>query len=410
MSDQLIVIGNGFDLTAKLKSTYDDFFNWYFGDRINGSETNKKDEINYWFELFWKLHQGVEGLRWSDIETVLLDELEKIDSNYYDYYQNRFDGVGGDATRNTIGEKLNTIEESITNANYYKKRASQLEYIGPDDKTERVQDSSLQVVGDPNAFYLLTNKQSFISSLYTDLLDLENEFIKFLNEIISKTGVYKINANQLISELIVKEYITKSLGVSIYDQSYFEKRNKFIQNKEVKTQILSFNYTHETKDETFVNADFYYNVHGSLLLGRGVFGIDGHTIGDNGLLFPFTKTYRIMNFDNQGFNLKKDLDIIKFFGHGLAEADYSYFQTIFDSIDLYNAKTKLIFYYNFYEGKSQSEIIESFKQAVFKLIRRYGQTLSNKDHGKNLLHKLIIEGRIKITELNTRFMRDKLDR
>lgn len=33
---------------------------------------------------------------------------------------------------------------------------------------------------------------------------------------------------------------------------------------------------------------------------------------------------------------------------------------------------------------------------VTKLINRYGDTLDNKDHGKNLLHKLILENRLSI--------------
>jgi len=35
---------------------------------------------------------------------------------------------------------------------------------------------------------------------------------------------------------------------------------------------------------------------------------------------------------------------------------------------------------------------------VYKLINEYGETLSNKDQGKNLLHKLILEGRVEVKE------------
>ena len=37
---------------------------------------------------------------------------------------------------------------------------------------------------------------------------------------------------------------------------------------------------------------------------------------------------------------------IKFYGHSLREADYSYFQSIFDSYNLYeNSKVSLMFYF-----------------------------------------------------------------
>lgn len=35
---------------------------------------------------------------------------------------------------------------------------------------------------------------------------------------------------------------------------------------------------------------------------------------------------------------------------------------------------------------------------VVKLIKTYGNTLDNKDHGKNLLHKLKLENRILIKD------------
>ena len=36
---------------------------------------------------------------------------------------------------------------------------------------------------------------------------------------------------------------------------------------------------------------------------------------------------------------------IKFYGHSLGEADYSYFQAIFDSVKLYEGDTRLVFYF-----------------------------------------------------------------
>lgn len=36
---------------------------------------------------------------------------------------------------------------------------------------------------------------------------------------------------------------------------------------------------------------------------------------------------------------------------------------------------------------------------VTKLISSYGKTLDNKDYGKNLLHKLLLEGRLTLKEI-----------
>ena len=82
---------------------------------------------------------------------------------------------------------------------------------------------------------------------------------------------------------------------------------------------------------------------------------------------------------------------IKFYGHSLNEADYSYFQSIFDYYNLYeNTNVSLIFYYS--KGFEQTD-------KVYQLINTYAKTLSNKDQGNNLTHKLLLENRLKIVEI-----------
>lgn len=84
--------------------------------------------------------------------------------------------------------------------------------------------------------------------------------------------------------------------------------------------------------------------------------------------------------------------IIKFYGHSLSEADYSYFQSIFDYYNLYsNCRMGLVFYYS--EGYEQTD-------EIYRLINVYGDTLSNQKQGKNLIHKLLLENRLKIVPLS----------
>jgi len=82
---------------------------------------------------------------------------------------------------------------------------------------------------------------------------------------------------------------------------------------------------------------------------------------------------------------------IKFYGHSLNEADYSYFQSIFDYYNLYgNDRVALVFYYS--KGYEQTD-------SIYRLINSYGNTLTNKEQGKNLIHKLLLENRLKIVEI-----------
>ena len=86
---------------------------------------------------------------------------------------------------------------------------------------------------------------------------------------------------------------------------------------------------------------------------------------------------------------------IKFYGHSLSSADYSYFQSIFDMVELYSSHVKPIFFYSDYSETAKEEMYQRF----LGLLSAYGETMDNEDHGKNLIHKLILEGRLSIVEI-----------
>ena len=136
------------------------------------------------------------------------------------------------------------------------------------------------------------------------------------------------------------------------------------------------------------------NIHGDY--ENPIFGIDNQNVDES--MNVFTKTYRILSSDTiESFTLPSNelLETIYFFGHSLSEADYSYFQSMFDYYSIYDSKIRLIFLYSDHDGKEKSRQ----ENRVVKLINDYGKTLENKDKGKNLLHKLLLENRIKIYEI-----------
>lgn len=98
------------------------------------------------------------------------------------------------------------------------------------------------------------------------------------------------------------------------------------------------------------------NVHGSLQDENIIFGIDGKEYMTEPDALPFTKTYRLLLLGNEDVSklvypesprtvMGTSTDLIKFYGHSLASSDYSYFQAIFDEIDLYKSNVRLIFLY-----------------------------------------------------------------
>lgn len=153
------------------------------------------------------------------------------------------------------------------------------------------------------------------------------------------------------------------------------------------------------------------NVHGLLGRTETIFGIDGKDVAEDDPALPFTKTYRLMSlepYESEAVKLRdSDTCYIKIFGHSLSRADYSYFQSIFDTVNLYGGDTKLVFLYKNYPNtpdKSVDEqaIREELYSRISHLLIEYGNTLDNKDHGKNLMHKLLLEERLLIKRLDVK--------
>lgn len=128
---------------------------------------------------------------------------------------------------------------------------------------------------------------------------------------------------------------------------------------------------------------------------------------------PFTKTYRLLAMEPLGYRSlvyppddenHEPTDCIKVYGHSLAKADYSYFQSLFDAVSLYSGVATLVFYYSPYgdgenERQQEKRVREETQRRVMHLLSSYGTTLDNKDHGKNLVHKLLLEGRLIIKRI-----------
>ena len=83
----------------------------------------------------------------------------------------------------------------------------------------------------------------------------------------------------------------------------------------------------------------------------------------------------------------------------LSELDYSYFQSIFDYYNLYDSNIKLTFCCSPYGEKSSQEILSEHAGLVANLLGKYGKTMNNENHGRNLMHKLMLEGRLSLKEI-----------
>lgn len=393
---QLLIIGNGFDLACGLKSSYKDFFDNYL------KSISSTDSKMYWEKYFQNmsyLNSSNNDYTWTDIETQIFTQLQNVEFIIEnELLKNRF--------YENKDELVRKIEISLNRSN------SNLNF-----------DSLLQtfyLLKSVFEYYMIGNQLTLntaLNKIKTDLLKLEDHFTSYLTNEIQNANS-KIETNNEIATNIFTEnsYFIKSrilfatlllFYMNVNETPLFVPPLERLQETSdfnfisyyldvqilskfniVENYVLSFNYT---KPFPFPNLR---NIHGNLNNWNIIFGIDYDKVNTFFSNQPtqFTKSYRILeNKLNSDMTIPTDLNKILFYGHGLGEADYSYFQTIFDTVDLYHGNTKLIFFWNNFNDKDQYNIQV---ERVTNLIEKYGQTFTNKDHGRNLFTKLLLENRI----------------
>lgn len=341
---QLIVLGNGFDLTCGLKSQYADFY-----QSVRSSNQFNNILVDYAFET------KLRNPNWADVESNLLNLLNSIAS----YYKGEYDG--DDAL---LCDLLNELGNKYRPKGYLK---------------GHIRDKKLENL--PIAFSLMKE----------EVTEFEQRLATFLDSQLINSN-YRENNKKLSVVLSLAEYRNDLL----YEDE-FGIKPQVMRTGDYAADFLTFNYT-PVSDEAYPHQ--IQNIHGSIDEENTILGIDGHEAEDE--LLEFTKTYRLLSHNQvpARIDFSQEFDCIKFFGHSLGEADYSYFQSIFDGLDLYSAKTKLFFYFDVYDLGKSTEIISQNYHAVSKLLKHYGETFkSNPDHGKNLMHKLILEGRLEVKDL-----------
>lgn len=410
---QLLILGNGFDLHCGLKSSYRDFFRGEILDTYSEQCRHpviQKGSRGFWENLLFEYYKcNKDDYNWCDIEAIIKDTLWQL-------------FIKSDLSDN--GLWVYVLESIKTNRNLND------QIISLNSVEKYLITRCMSFIHDHQNRYDSVNDliNSFIQLLYQELQRLEKRFCKYLKNNIKNSNDktvlnenYLINAINLIAKLTgftnkkfkeIKNFTFENIYKSNdrENQSIFYGSKNFLHasfERLKDTSILSFNYTALFDILDIKCCCAYINVHGKLCneecnekceKSNIIFGIDDSLIQSQGTsseLRLFSKTYRkMLNADKYlGFLPSKEGKYIeiKFYGHSLSEADYSYFQSIFDYYDIYeNSQVSLNFYY--------SKNFENH-DAVYRLFSEYGKTLTNKDQGKNLIHKLLLENRLHIQEL-----------
>ena len=218
-------------------------------------------------------------------------------------------------------------------------------------------------------------KQDIYEYLLEELKKFELQFCEYLRGEVQRNESYKSKVEEVLNKISISE-----------------------------SNVINFNYT-TIVDSIKVRSES--NVHGSLERENVIFGIDLSNLNSSDEALNFSKTYRKMHaFEEHNISkyipeslLSRSIERISFFGHSLNASVYSYFQSIFDFYEIYNSNVSLVFYYQIYDTKISLEIKKDFTNAVINLLNTYGGTMVNKHHGKNLLHKLMLEERVFLKEI-----------
>ena len=374
MMEELYILGNGFDLYLGLKTRYSDYFKnrkiseeffekikLIFKNSIGSYNYDARGKVYAVFDYDETLLKMQIIQLYKDIEKNLfylyLIFLKKCDLNWNEVESNILPFIRD--TSKIFKLKMETILGNIEKNEMYK--------------------------------YLLIAK----------VIIKDRKNLSFLDFMMEQLNLFEKDFGNYIGSLEIKE----------------ENKNRLINifRTTCRKKIINFNYSiflqdliDRYKDIAFSEIEIarriksiesIVNIHGDFK--NPIFGIDSHNSEEQ--FQNFIKTSRILNNDTVGnFELPKPekLGTINFFGHSLSEADYSYFQSLFDYYDIYSSNIKLNFMYSEYDKNDLTRAKRETHNNVVKLMNNYGEKLENKDKGKNLLHKLLIENRIKLINVD----------
>lgn len=436
--DELFIVGNGFDLQCGLGTTYENFLKYTFSrleqkekaeigndelfnldafsskvsESLSYTQLYKEDwsaltplnyyhqhnyfpQLNIWYHIFL-YEKLLKNVNWSSVESLLatyLDEYTMIDYISRLILKNKSRYVSSQP-KPRMSSPRNNRSGILSKITYIliKKDLESLP-LSNEIPYNRLRD----IYNNPEQVSLDSVKELVTQILLSELNELEYDFQLFLRYRLDFCEDYFEKVNDLLCRMLEPEK-----GIySIEPRPYY---------------LLSFNYSSlwSKRFRPKYSPQKFLDIHGKipkdsyLRYSSIIFGVDTSLFEADSFEYRFTKTYRTLKnysvgFENAGSGREiydSNIKTLKFYGHSLAEADYAYFQQLFDYYDLYkNHELKLIFYYSVYDEAKAMEIEQEQIYNVSRLIEKYGQTMDNKDHGKNVLTRLIQTNRLQLKKL-----------
>ena len=445
LPDVLLVIGNGFDRQCDLKSSYYEFllntFRKYEGTncddnnllteyenylkncrlKLNISEqvqdyTSNKviDKLNLWYLLFL-YKKTLLKKDWNFIEEQILQEV-LMDHGGLNIFSKILFGIltkyilDKDIAKHVL--LVSNGQESDVIPNIYNVLSYNLYYELNSNKENNIiyknlfneLDAWREAIQIKIKELEATNYYSYdkirvditeeidllnciAEILLEQLKEVEHDFIMYLDNEVNTNNCYEGNSKLLAN--------------------YMLKDDK-IPNENINCNVLSFNYTEPWGEklnfrDNLLHVNLFKNIHGTLKNRSIIFGIDDNMIDSKSEGYRFTKGSRIMEMntieENKSTPIKvifdRNVNRVVFYGHSLSDADYGYFQLIFDE---YKENENLIFEfcYTVFDGTTKENEIIKLREGISRIFGRYEK---ENDEKKYTLKNLNLKNRIKFREI-----------
>ena len=353
MKNVKLVIGNGFDLTCGLKSSYGSFFEHSHDlykniEKLINSNGELPLELSAWDIIFYLLKNGKtkfstpDLIDWKDVENVIKLTLGFQSSSFL-----------------SVDINLDRIYNSFI-------------------KAETVLNKEEKVLRKYLSKYKFNHHKDYYELLLTELEKFEKRFSNYLKS--QMTDDYQEKARKLLT------------------QDGFLK----FENHELNS-IDTFNYTTPRVFEELKNQNEHFRVrHINGTLDSAIFGIDSQDVPISDPRYIFTKSYRKMvrlaYGEREDHNRRFDNVVI--YGHSLTEADYSYFFSIMDKLelnvyDIYSKRLIIAF------GDFKENIEKDVADSTIRLLDAYDRWKNPRSNRHGLVEVLETSDRIGFIKIKT---------
>lgn len=451
--DVLLVIGNGFDRQCDLKSSYYEFFSYI----LKNNEDNEKQE-NQIFEEYvdyikycscafninlitqnYRRNSNIEGLNiwykiflykkllnkkdWNFIENQILQEITENKDGL-----NIFSKLTLGLLIKHVGYKRNLRlicngRDYTEYENIYNVLSSNLYFKIKNNQTGNIVNNNILIVLEDIKKNLNEKIEDMLYSpeYQNEILNIDIFDIEGINELLNCVAEVLLEQLEEVEHDFIM-YLDNEVNTNnIYEDNskilanYLLKDDKIL-SENIKCNILSFNYTEPWGEElnfrdNHLHVNLFKNIHGTLKNKRIIFGIDDYMIDSKSEGYRFTKGSRIMEMntieENKSTPIKvifdKNVNRVVFYGHSLSDADYGYFQLIFDE---YKENENLIFEfcYTVFEGTTKENEIIKLREGISRIFGRYEKENNER---KYTLKNLNLNNRMKFREIPKLLDEDK---